>query len=457
MSSFFPSFESTTIISIPYKYEPLIFFINSIKHLKAISSGEAQISLVLDQSTRLLNKFISAKEVFEDDLNNVRDTCRHLKVKGYRAEITNTAKIIFDSVKFIDIKDIIIETLESFILNNTEEMYGLLVESIDQWNFISSLLQKNDLHEFVQPIFPKIAREQYFDTPIITFLPAHWIPELIILPPSEKFILVHPENTFINGFSTSIFKAPNNQSLEITTDNLNFKKSEAISVKSSQEFYSKFSAFFCDEMISDSDTSSLISYEKPLLSIEILDHHRKAKFIECNKEYLIIAKDGKIKYSSFENNEQIQDIKYIVDRIDTSCLTSEDLKRKQNLIMEKWKKPLRDHPHIEILAKELEKRGAIKASIQNIKNWFDPERIAPQSYEDYRAVLSFAGITDKNEIERFFGLARKRRGDSISEGHDKKIIGQEIVREYLENIKNDGPLNSEYQIQGIQFSLITLG
>ncbi|MEB4802149.1 hypothetical protein QR556_14400, partial [Acinetobacter soli] len=126
-------------------------------------------------------------------------------------------------------------------------------------------------------------------------------------------------------------------------------------------------------------------------------------------------------------------------------------------IMEKWKKPLRDHPHIEILAKELEKRGAIKASIQNIKNWSDPERIAPQNYEDYRAVLSFAGITDKNEIERFFGLARKRRGDSISEGHDKKIIGQEIVREYLENIKNDGPLNSEYQIQGIQFSLITLG
>lgn len=457
MNSFFPSFESATIISIPYKYEPLIFFINSLKHLRAISSGEAQISIVLDKSTRLLNKFISAKEVFEDDLKNIRDACRCLKVKGYRAEITNTAKIIFDSVKFIDINDIIIDTLESFILNNSEDMYGLLVESIDQWNFISSLLQKNDLYEFVQPIFPKTAREQYFDIPIITFLPAYWIPELIILPPSEKFILIHPENLSINGINTSIFKAPNNQSLEITIDNLNLKKNQAISVKSSQEFYSKFSAFFCDEMINNSDASSLISDEQPLLSIEILDHHSKARFIECNKEYLVIAKDGKIKYSTFENNEQIQDIRYIVDRIDTSCLTSEDLKRKQNLIMEKWKKPLRDHPHIEKLIKELERRGAIKASVQNIKNWYDPENIAPRSYEDYKAVLLFAGITDKHEIERFFEFARKRRGDSISEGHDKKSIGLEIVREYLESIKKDELLDTHYQVQGIQFTLIALG
>ena len=125
MNSFFPHFESTTIISIPYKYESLDFFINKINNLRAISSGETQISTVLDQSIRLLNKYISAKEVFEDDLKNLRESCKGFRGKGYRAEVTRAVKDIFDSVKFIDTKDIIVETLENFILNNSEDSYGL--------------------------------------------------------------------------------------------------------------------------------------------------------------------------------------------------------------------------------------------------------------------------------------------------------------------------------------------
>lgn len=455
MNSFFQNFENSTIVSIPYKHDPIIFFMDSVKRLQAISSGEEQISFVLNQCFQLLNKFISARKIIEDDIIKTREACETLK--HYRSEIRNAAKDIFGSIRFIDINNIIIETLENVILNNNDEMYGLLVESSDQWEFIFEVIQKNGLHEFVKPVFTKIAREQYFDIPIITFLPAHWILGLIILPPSEKFILIHPENTFINGFNTSIFKAPNDQSLEITTDNLKLKRSAVISVKPSQEFYSKFSASFCDEMIVDSDTSSFISCEQSLSIIEVIDGKRELKSIECNKEYLVIDRDGKIKYSTFENNDQIQNIKYIVDRIDTSCLTSEDFKRKQNYMLEKWKKPLRDHPHIETLIKELEKRGAIKAKAVNIKNWSSLETIAPKCYEDYNAVLLYAGITDKYEIERFFEFARKRRGDSISEGHDKKIIGLEIVREFLESLKIDALLKSDYQIQGIKFSLIALG
>ncbi|MCH7384418.1 hypothetical protein MMP71_11190 [Acinetobacter dispersus] len=457
MNSFFPSFEKSTIISAPYKYEPLIFFINSVKHLKSLSSGESQISITLDQCYKLLNKYISGKEVFEDDITNVREECKRLNVRGCRAEIQNTAKIIYDSVKFISTQDIILESIEFFILNNKEDRYGLLTDSAVQWQFIFSLLQQADLQEFVYPIFPKDAREQYFDSPIITFLPATWIPELITLPPSESLIFIHPKNSFINGVNTSIFKAPNNQSLDISTDGLQLKQSKLISITSSQEFYSKFSAFYSDDMVGNSDVTSITHCEQPLLNVEFFDYQQEVKVIECNKEYLVIDRDGKIKYSTFENNDQIQNIKYIVDRIDTSCLTSEDLKRKQNYILEKWKKPLRDHLHIEILIKELEKRGAIKAKAVNIKYWSRPETIAPLSYEDYKAVLLYAGITDKYEIERFFEFARKRRGDSISEGHDKKIIGLEIVREFLESLKIDALLKSEYQIQGIKFSLIALG
>lgn len=457
MNSFLPSFENATIISAPYKYEPLIFFINSVKHLKSLSSGESQISNTLGQCYKLLNKYISGKEVFEDDITNVRAECKRLNVRGYRAEIQNTAKIIYDSVKFISIQDIILESVEFFILNNNEDRYGLLVDSAVQWQFILSLLQKADLQDFVYPILPKDAREQYFDSPIITFLPATWVPELITLPPSESLIFIHPKNSFINGVNTSIFKAPNNQSLDISIDGLQIKHNKAIPITSDQEFYYKFSAFYSDDMVDNSDVMSITHWEQPLLNVEIFDNQRETKVIECNKEYLVIDRDGKIKYSTFENNDQIQNIKYIVDRIDTSCLTSEDLKRRQNYMLEKWKKPLRDHPHIETLIRELEKRGAIKAKAVNIKNWSSPETIAPKCYEDYNAVLLYAGITDKYEIERFFEFARKRRGDSISEGHDKKIIGQEIVRDFLESLNCDALLKSEYQVQGIKFSLIALG
>lgn len=82
MNSFFPNFENTTIISAPYRYEPLIFFINAIKHLQSIHSGEYQISTVLDQCYLLLNKFISAKEIFEDELTKIRDACKGLRIKG---------------------------------------------------------------------------------------------------------------------------------------------------------------------------------------------------------------------------------------------------------------------------------------------------------------------------------------------------------------------------------------
>lgn len=457
MNYFLPSFENATIISAPYKYEPLIFFINSVKHLKSLSSGESQISNTLGQCYKLLNKYISGKEIFEDDITNVRAECKRLNVRGYRAEIQNTAKIIYDSVKFISTQDIILESMEFFILNNNEDRYGLLVDSAVQWQFIRSLLQKADLQDFVYPILPKDAREQYFDSPIITFLPATWVPELITLPPSASLIFIHPKNSFINGVNTSIFKAPNNQSLDISIDGLQLKHNKAIPITSDQEFYSKFSAFYSDEMVDNSDVMSIIHWEQPLLNVEIFDNQRETKVIECNKEYLVIDKDGKIKYSSFENSDQIQNIKYIVDRIDTSCLTSEDLKRKQNLIMEKWKKPLRDHPYIDGLIKELEMLGAKRASIVNIKNWYNPNNIAPGNFEDYKSVLSFAGVRDKQEVEKFFEFARKRRGDSISEGHDKKIIGQEIVRDFLESFKGDVLLKSEYQIQGIKFSLIALG
>ncbi|MFW1649293.1 hypothetical protein [Acinetobacter nosocomialis] len=457
MSSFFADFERVTIFSVPYKYEPLILFVKSIKELKKLSSGESQISIVLEQSIKLLNKIISVKKINEEEIQTLKKSCKRLRVRGYHSEIMNVAKIISDMTDFIKIDQIIINTLEELILNNNEDIYGLLVESENQWNDILPLLKENELHIFLRPILIKDIREKYFDIPIITFIPLKWISGLIVLPFTECFYVVHHVDSFVWRVDSSIFIAPNGNSIETSSENYNLVKNDLINIKSSKEFYSKYSLFYDNDLTIESDTSSLIIVDDYNYKLEIRDKNNEIQHIEYNKEYLIVTKDNKIKYSIFENDDQLINVKYIVCEIDTSFLSSDDFKRHQNLIMEKWKNPLRQYSDIDLLVKKLKKLGAKKATPQNVKNWSNLENIAPRDHNDYKAVLLLAGITDSEEIERFFDFARKRRGVAISDGYYQKNIGLEIVREYLENIKNSESLDLVHQVQGIKFLLIPLG
>lgn len=71
-------------------------------------------------------------------------------------------------------------------------------------------------------------------------------------------------------------------------------------------------------------------------------------------------------------------------------------------------KPLRDHPHIHKLIKELEGKEQLK-QVSKISKIGMTQTISLQELMRIMAVLSFSGITDKQEIERFFDFARKRR------------------------------------------------
>lgn len=457
MSSFFADFERATIFSVPYKYEPLILFVKSIKQLNALSSGESQISIVLEQSIKLLNKIISVKKIDEEETQALKQSCKRLRIRGYHSEIMNVAKIISDMIDFIKVDQIIITALEELVLNNNEDIYGLLVESENQWNDIFPLLHENELHTFIRPIFIKDIREKYFDIPVITFIPSKWISQLIILPFTEFLYVIHHVGSYIFGVNSSILTSPNGKSIEISFENYNLVKNELINIKSDEDFYSKYSLFYHDDFIIESDDTSLISMDNHDFKLEILDKNNKIQRLDYNKEYLVITKDNKIKYSTFENGDQFNNIKYIVSEIDTSFLSSDDFKRHQNLIMEKWKKPLRECSDIDLVIKKLNKLGAKRATPANVKNWSNLENIAPREHDDYKAVLLFSGITDSEEIERFFDFARKRRGVAISDGYYQKNIGLEIVREYLENIKSSEEFELVHQVQGIKFSLIPLG
>ncbi len=451
MNSFFPDSEKVKINFVPYNYKPLFLFTNSIFRLKNIAGGENYIKVASESLVLLQNKYLSAKKISEQEFNCTRELCRTLS----RSDTIETAKLLYSSLKYIKAETLIAESLESVILNNVFSSYGLLVETSDQWDYLHAILLSQGLEDFVEPVFRKEAREKYFNIPIITFIPASWIPELIILPPSNNFFLIYPNNFLIEKSSSVFFKAPDNTSIEISSEDFSFVKHTAILISTSKEFDAKFHEIEIDEKDDSFSSNFYPATETPFSHIEVRDKLGHIHYIESNKPYLTISNTGEISIFSFENEDQLYNIRYIVNNIDSSTWTSEDLKRAKNAIMEKWKSPLREHPNIEILAKDLEGRGAIKASAQNIKNWFNANNIAPGSVEDFKAVLSFAGITKASEVESFFELAKKYRGDSISEGHEKKIISQEIVLDFIRDIDSD-ELDSSYNVQGIEFSIINV-
>lgn len=79
------------------------------------------------------------------------------------------------------------------------------------------------------------------------------------------------------------------------------------------------------------------------------------------------------------------------------------------------------------------------------------QTIYPRTYEDYMAVLSFSyGITDKQEIERFFDFAQKVT--LLVRVMIKKVLVQRLSREYLEGIKEGIYSRPIIKVQGIQFA-----
>ncbi|MFD1437818.1 hypothetical protein HLH14_14150 [Acinetobacter sp. ANC 4282] len=459
MSMFFPSFEQANIFFIPYDYKPLSLLVHAISEIRKTAGEEYQVIDITKKCMLIVNKYISVREIYNDDINNIREVVK----RGLsRSDLRENAKIIYKCFKYVNPLVIIGEVLENLILNNIFNKYGLLVER-NQWDYIFSILKDRDLIDFIQPIFKDEIKEKYFNIPIITFLPISWISELIILPPAKNLFFIHPEFIYNQTYSSLVFKAPDNSSIEAEIDNIKFIKKPSTEIDGGYEFNLKFSSNeednskFYEGLKSNFENVELFNNERILCSIDIKDKDGNTHWIECNKQYLTIDYKGVIGFSVFENSNQIHNVKYLIKEIDTINLTSENLNRAKKSIMEKWKKPLRDYPNLEILISKLEKLGAMKATMQNIKNWCSPDNIAPRSFEDYKAVLLFAGITDKEEIDRFFELAKKLRGDSISEGHEKRVVGQEIVIDFLKKIKSIDNLGSNYEVDGISFSIITLG
>ncbi|HAV3553977.1 TPA: hypothetical protein JIE30_001544 [Acinetobacter baumannii] len=454
MSHFFLDFDQVKFNFVPYHYEPLSLFFNEINKIINLTHEEYEISSILKRIKKVINYYIIGKEILEQEIEEIRSLCRKYLC---RSDLIESAKIIYKVILYIKPKIIIAECLENLVLLNSFDKYGLLVENEKQWKYIVKLLENNDLLGFLQPVFKNQIREKYFDIPLITFFPISWIYEIIVQPITENLFFIQPDFSFKQRESKINFKAPDNSSIEVACEEFEFIYGSLINIEACGDFNSKFilKKDFTEKLIFSEDFYNCS--DRPLYYIEFNDKFGVTHNLEYNKQYITILNDNNVEILVFDNEEQVRCVKYIIKDIDTSNLTSENLKQAKNIIMEKWKKPLREYSNLDRLVTELKKLGSIKATLQNVKNWYSQDTIAPRCIEDYKAVLLFAGISDKKEVDRFLEMARKIRGDSISDGHERKVVGQELILDYLNKINTFENLEGYFNIEGITFSIIALG
>lgn len=453
MSLLFPDFENTKLHYVGYRHDPLVLFFRSFMNLRDKSGGDHLLENLVNMCSKLFGLYISARPVNYDQISVVRDNC-----KIHRSDLVNELRTIYTCLNYISQERILANTLEKIVLENPYEKYTLLIDSDEQWSFIKAILVKGELDVFIETTLKKDARERYYKTPIITFYPASWIPELLTLPISENIFLIHPENLRPSALGDAFFKAPNGDSIELSIDSINTIHHEIATVSADKNFYDKL------EFDNHNNSDDISTYkvpelnQRPISDMQLQDIHGHVQHIQANKSYLTVFNTGEIEFSSFENADQLSEVLEIVTEIDYSNLSEENLKLAKTQMMEKWKKPLRESVSMDDLVLELEEAGAIRAKPQNIRNWISSSNIAPGSDQDYYAVLKYAGIDSEEEIDTYFQLARKQRGASISYGHQKSLLVRDIVRNYLINKNNnDSNLNTVDDLLGIKIKIVRLG
>jgi hypothetical protein len=442
-----------------YEYEPINVLMHAIIKFTNENYEDDHSKELLKAAKTLLNLYLSAKPIPDDIPIRLKKLC-----SDKRTEVT---KIINNIIKHIDHSYIISECLEYLVLSNSFNKLGLLFESEVQWDFIYSQIKKRELDSFIIPISKKNLREKYFNFPIITFLPASWIPELITLPPSENFFLIAPSMKSNSLIDHVFFKAPNNSSIEVSNDKIETIHHKTMLLADTDEFQKEFVESvaveppsiidFNADFFDIDELNSAEKYTYAIRLLDLVDARGKALQLEANKSYVCISKSGIVNTLSFENEYQFNNMDYIVNDIDTTSVTEIDIKGARSSIMEQWKRNLRNCLSDPTLPKKLKALGAKRANHQNIKNWGDPERIAPANNEDFIAVLKFSGITNEQDINTFFQLARKTRSESISFGHKRSDQTQEIIKQFLSSkISENSILEREYKIHGIKINITKL-
>lgn len=445
-------FSNSHITYISLNYAPLNEYINVLDKLRSDCNQDELRLSVFKRFKSILSRLLSGLPI---DRKLLTDTLEYCKQTRLKMDFLSNAKTLYQLVSFIDVKAVICSSLTRAYELETKEI-AIFCKDIEHWNFISSLMNE-EIRDFIYPVYKKTIRKNYINGPLFIIAPSYWIKDFLAYPSSETTYVLQPFTVGNSNFEEKLFKLNGKLDIGINSNNKVSTSIEHLVVEGNVKYIDWKSSQPPEETILLQDFEEIMGVHSHITCKEVEGVDGTLNYIQTNKSYITINTEGAIENRSFEENDSLCNISYIVQDIDYSKMSHEDVNQEYRNQMEKWKKPLREYYRPYELPRLLENLGARKATEQNVKNWGKSLTIAPIGREDYLAVLTFAGIDTEEEIDVFYKLARNMRSNSISLGHKKSDVAKEIIRKAINDLLvNKLPITNEISVGNLKAQILSL-
>ncbi|AFV85991.1 hypothetical protein [Alteromonas mediterranea] len=445
----FATFTSPELVNLNYSYEPITEYIELLNYL--YQSAETDIQKhTCSKYKNILNDYLGGREPQEEELKSILEQKKHFGPD--KGSFYVAAKRLYKLIKScIEVK-IVLQNCLNEILNSINGNIVILCRKLEDQNFLESIIC-DDSKERVGYVFPRQLRNHYITCTLVIIAPSYWFKELLAYPCSHTTLVVQPENLPSSVVTNDVFDGVGGERLWTSKKNNPNVQNRRLLLPPPPNYER--------EETKQNSLSELVielrRMQPTIFTREIKSLTGQVALIEVNRKYLVVDEYGVLKLRPFLDDDELDGCKYIVNEIDHSEMSDDDVNLELRKQMESWKSSLREYNRPFELPRILTSLGAKHAKDYNIKNWKKKDTIRPKDDDDFRALLKFADIPEV-EYPFFFNLAKNIRSNCISMGHRKSEVSREIIAKELRKcLQQQDTLPSSFNVGKIKASILAVG
>ncbi len=445
-------FTTPTIKFVNIRYAPLDEYIRVLDLLRADCEQDDLRHSVFKKFKQILSRILSGLPLKNEELE---DTLRFCKQTRLNHQFLANPRTLYQLVKFIEIKKIISKSITTIFESEIKEV-AIFCKDIEQWEFIRALVDEHE-RDFIYPVYRTNIRRNFINGPLLIIAPSYWISDFLKYPSAETVYVIQPYSIGIPELKMDLFNCNGVVDIGLVNTSAISTSIKELNIEACDEYKKRGIITPIEEPFSIPRMEEMLGTLSLITCKEVIGQDNNVSYIQTNKTYITISYDGVVENKIFDENDNFNGTSYIVKNIDYSKMSHEDVSQEYRNQMDKWKKPLRDYYRPYELPHLLKDLGAKKANENNIKYWTKGNSIAPKAREDFLAVLNFANINNKEEIETFLKLAKNMRSNSISLGHKKADVAKEIIKKTIMSILSNGePIESVLSVGNLKAEIFKL-
>ncbi|RJE76479.1 hypothetical protein BGP78_12670 [Pseudoalteromonas sp. MSK9-3] len=445
----FATFTSSELVNLNYSYEPITEYIELLNYLYQSSETDIQ-KHTCSKYKNILNDYLGGREPQEEELKSILEKRKHFG--SDKGAFYVAAKRLYQLVKsYIEVK-VVLQNCLNEILNSINGDIVILCKKPDDQDFLGSLICDANKSR-VGFVFPRQLRNHYITCTLVIIAPSYWFKELLAYPCSASTLVVQPENLPPSVVKHDIFDGVGGESLWTSKKHNPSIQNRRLLLPSPPNYKREEKK---ENSLSDL-VNELSRMQPSIFTREIKSVTGQVALIEVNRKYLTVDQYGVLKLRPFLEDDELDDCKYIVNEIDHSEMSDDDVNMELRRQMESWKVPLREYYQPYELPRLLTSLGAKHAKDYNINNWKKKDTIRPKDDDDFKALLKFADIPEV-EFPAFFNLAKDILSNCISIGHKKSEVSREIIaKELRKRLQHQDTLPSSFNVGKIKASILVVG